>query len=121
MDILQHRDFKTQDVVTNVRRFRQWRKRLPIMPVRSHPIKINQKKTPSTSKEIKLSYYLSIIDIIWNILNDPILYEKLYFGPGIEVKEKKEYWHGDLWAESPFLGQDKIIINGGLYCDLFLF
>lgn len=114
-------DFKTQDVVTNVRRFHQWRKRLPLMPIRSRPIKINQKKTPSTSKEIKLSYYLSIFDIIRNILNNPTLYEKLYFGPGIEVKEKKEYWHGDIWAESPFFSQDKITINSGLYYDLFLF
>ena len=118
---MQHRDFKTQDVITNVRRFRKWRKRLPLMPIRSQPIKINQKKTPSTSKEIKPSYYLSIFDIINNILNDPVLYKKLYFGPGIEAKDKKEYCHGDIWAESPFFGQDKIKINRGLYCDLFLF
>ena len=63
VDILQHPDFNTRDVVTNVRRFRQWRQRLPLMPIRSRPIKINQKKTPSTSKGIKLSYYLSIFDI----------------------------------------------------------
>ena len=37
----------------------------------------------------------------------------LYFEPGIEAEEKKEYWHGDLWAESPLFGQDKIIINKG--------
>ncbi|KAF0374651.1 HCP-like protein [Gigaspora margarita] len=74
---------------------------------------INQ-KTSSTSKETQLCYYLSIIDIIWNILNNPILYDTLYFGPGVEVKSKKEYWHGDLWAESPLFGQDKIIINRGI-------
>jgi hypothetical protein len=83
------------------------------MPIRAHSININQKKTPSTSKEIKLSYYLSIFDIIQNILNNPLLYNTLYFGPGIEVKKKKEYWHGDLWAESPLFGQDKIMINQG--------
>lgn len=85
------------------------------MPIRSRPININQKKTPSTSKSIKLSYYLSIFDIISNILNNPLLYKTLYFGPGIQVEEKKEYWHGDLWAESPFFGQDKITINRGTY------
>ncbi len=120
MEILQHPDFSKYDVVMNVRRFRQWRQRLPLMPIRSRPIKINQKKTPSTSKGIKLSYYLSIFDIISNILNNPILYKTLYFGPGIEVKAKKEYWHGNLWAESPFFGQEKITINRGIYCNLFL-
>ena len=121
VDILQHPDFNTRDVVTNVRRFRQWRQRLPLMPIRLRPIKINQKKTPSTSKGIKLSYYLSIFDIIGNILNNPLLYKTLYFGPGVEVEAKKAYWHGDLWAESPFFGQDKITINEGFYCNLFLF
>ena len=38
----------------------------------------------------------------------------LYFGPGIEAEEKKEYWHGDLWAESPLFGQENITINGGI-------
>lgn len=90
------------------------------MPIRSRPIKINRKKTPSTSKEIKPSYYLSITDIIWNILNNPTLYNTLYFGPGIESETKKEYWHGDLWAESPLFGQDKIIINHGIKFNIFI-
>ncbi|CAB4440690.1 unnamed protein product [Rhizophagus irregularis] len=115
-DILQNPAFNASDVVKNVRRLWQWRHRLPLMPIRSRPIKINRKKTPSTSKEIKPSYYLSITDIIWNILNNPTLYDTLYFGPGIESETKKEYWHGDLWAESPLFGQDKIIINHENYC-----
>ncbi|CAB4396299.1 unnamed protein product [Rhizophagus irregularis] len=81
------------------------------MPIRTRSIKINPKKTPSTSKETKLCYYLLISDIIQSILNNPLLYDKLYFGPGIEAEEKKEYWHGDLWAESPLFGQEKITIN----------
>ena len=84
------------------------------MPIKTRSIKINQKKTPSTSKGTKACYYLSINDILWNVLNNPSLYNTLYFGPGIEVKEKKEYWHGDLWAESPLFGQDEITINGGI-------
>ena len=83
------------------------------MPIRIRTIRINQKKIPSTSKGTKPCYYLSICDILWNILNNPSLYIKLYFGSGIEAEEKKEYWHGDLWAESPLFGQDKIIINKG--------
>ena len=105
--------FEVKDVVKNIRKFRQWRNRLPLMLIRSRSIKINPKKTPSTSRETKPCYFLSIHDIIQNILNNPSLYNMLYFGPGIEAEEKKEYWHGDLWAESPLFGQNKIIINGG--------
>ena len=83
------------------------------MPIKIRTIRINQKKTPSTSKGTKPCYYLSICDILWNILNNPSLYNKLYFGPGIEAKEKKEFWHGELWAESPLFGQDKITIDRG--------
>ncbi|CAG8690197.1 35937_t:CDS:2 [Gigaspora margarita] len=88
VDILQNPAFNINDVVKN--------------------------KTSSTFKETQLCYYLSIIDIIWNILNNPILYDTLYFRLGVEVKSKKEYWHGDLWAELLLFGQDKIIINRGI-------
>lgn len=115
VEILQHQKFEVKDVVKNIRRFRQWKNRLPLMPIRTRSIKINPKKTPSTSKGTKLCYYLSIRDIIQNILNNPLLYDKLYFGPGIEAEEKKEYWHGDLWAESPLFGQEKITINRGIF------
>ena len=115
---MQHQEFEVKDIVKNIRRFRQWRNRLPLMPIRTCSIKINPKKTPSTSKKTKPCYYLSIRDIIQNILNNPLLYDTLYFGPEIEAEEKKEYWHGDLWAESPLFGQDKITINRGtlVYC-----
>ena len=88
------------------------------MPIRTRSIKIDPKKAPSTSKGTKPCYYLLIHDIIQNILNNPSLYDKLYFGPGIEAEEKREYWHRDLWAELLFFGQDKININGGnlVYC-----
>ena len=85
------------------------------MPIRTRSIKIDQRKTPSTSKGEKPSYYLSIHDIVWSILNNLSLYNTLYFGPGVETNEKKEFWHGDLWAESPLFGQDKITINGGIF------
>ncbi|PKK56142.1 hypothetical protein RhiirC2_800658 [Rhizophagus irregularis] len=71
----------------------------------------NDLKIPSTSKATKSCYYLSIHDIIHNILNNLSLYNMLYFGPGIETEEKKEFWHGDLWAESPLFGQEKIAVN----------
>lgn len=37
----------------------------------------------------------------------------MYFGPGIDVENKSEFWHGSLWAESPLFGQENIIISQG--------
>lgn len=36
---------------------------------------------------------------------------KMYFGPGIVAKEKREFWHGDLWQDSPLFGKHEIRIN----------
>ncbi|PKK56080.1 hypothetical protein RhiirC2_800797, partial [Rhizophagus irregularis] len=35
----------------------------------------------------------------------------MYFGPGIEADIKSEFWHGDIWQESPLFGQSSIQIN----------
>ncbi|CAG8801338.1 22067_t:CDS:2, partial [Cetraspora pellucida] len=69
------------------------------------------KKTSSNSKNTKDTYYLSINDIIWHVLNNPTLIKHMYFGPGQEITNKSEYWHGNLWAESPLYGKDSIKIN----------
>ena len=46
----------------------------------------------------------------------------MYFGSGIEVEEKTEFWHGEIWKESPLFGQDTLDINGGkFYFILFHF
>ncbi|GET56987.1 hypothetical protein GLOIN_2v1790940 [Rhizophagus irregularis DAOM 181602=DAOM 197198] len=54
---------------------------------------------------------LSISEIIWRVLNNPMLMKHMYFGPGINSKEKSEFWHGNLWGESPLFGQHEILIS----------
>ncbi|CAB4426956.1 unnamed protein product [Rhizophagus irregularis] len=39
----------------------------------------------------------------------------MYFGPGINSEEKSEFWHGNLWGESPLFGQHEILISEVLY------
>ncbi|RGB27249.1 hypothetical protein C1646_769349 [Rhizophagus diaphanus] len=73
VEIIHHQKFEVKDVVKNIRRLQRWRNRLPLMPIRTRTIRINPKKTPSTSKATKPCYYLSIRDIIHNILNNPSL------------------------------------------------
>ena len=111
--IIHDPQFVTTHVVKNVRRIRTWRKHLPLLPILGKNISISSKKTPSTSKESKMSYLLSINDIIWHVLNNPSLMKHMYFGPGIDSEIKSEYWHGTLWGESPFFGKEKITISRG--------
>ncbi|GBB87224.1 hypothetical protein RclHR1_13670005 [Rhizophagus clarus] len=115
VDIIHHPQFKNADVVTNIRQFRKYRQRLPLLPIRSRSIHISDKKTSSTSQRIKDMYYLSITDIIWYTLNNPSLFSQMYFGPDQQVERNQKLWHGDLWKESPRFGQASIKINGVIY------
>ncbi|CAG8828623.1 46012_t:CDS:2, partial [Gigaspora margarita] len=104
-----------------IQHFRVWRHNLSLMPIYSKTVNISTKKTLSNSKYAKDTYYLSINDIIWHVLNNPSLIKYMYFGPGQEVTNKSEYWQGNLWAESPRYGQDSIEINKfiKLFLDLY--
>ncbi|CAG8680481.1 7063_t:CDS:2, partial [Gigaspora rosea] len=81
VDIIRHPQFKNEDVITNIRRFRKYRQRLLLLPIKTRNIHILNKKTPSTFKDTKEMYYLSITDIIWHSLNNPSLFDQMYFGP----------------------------------------
>ncbi|UZO29362.1 uncharacterized protein OCT59_022841 [Rhizophagus irregularis] len=115
VDIIHNSQFEPTHVVKNIRRFQSWRKRLPLLPIITKSIKISPKKTPSTSRGSKLSYQLSISEIIWRVLNNPMLMKHMYFGPDINSEEKSEFWHGNLWGESPLFGQHEILISEVLY------
>ena len=112
-EIICNPQFNSAHIVKNVRRFRTWRQHLPLLPISARPISIMSKKTPSTSKNSKMAYQLSINDIIWYVLNNPSLMKHMYFGPGIDSEIKSEYWHGTLWGESPFFGEEEVIIFEG--------
>src|ERR1044072_7994418 len=113
VEIIHNPQFVSTHVIKNVRRFRKWRQHLPLLPISAKSIPISLKKTPSTSKDSKMAYQLSINDIIWHVLNNPSLMKHMYFGPGIDSEIKSEYWHGTLWGESSFYGKEKITISKG--------
>ncbi|GET52594.1 hypothetical protein GLOIN_2v1790940 [Rhizophagus irregularis DAOM 181602=DAOM 197198] len=115
VDIIHNPQFEPTHVVKNIRRFQSWRKRLPLLPIITKPIQILPKKTPSTSRDSKLLYQLSISDIILRVLNNPMLMKHMYFGPGVNSETKSEYWHRTLWGESPLFGQHEIIISEVIY------
>lgn len=122
VDIIRHPQFRSEDVVTNIRRFRKYRQRLPLLPIKSRRVNISDKKTPSTSKSTKEAYYLSLTDIIWHSLNNPTLFSQMYFGPGQQVERNQELWHGNIWKESPRFGHAFIQINESmLYIIYFLY
>ena len=97
MVILKHPQFDSRDATSNIRRLRSQRTRLPLLPVKSHCVFIDDRKMPSTSNPTKLAYTISIKEHLKHTLNNPRLMEKMYFGHGIESPEKSELWHGDIW------------------------
>ncbi|GES84645.1 hypothetical protein GLOIN_2v1790377 [Rhizophagus clarus] len=122
VDIIMRPEFNRDHIVKNIWRFRAWRERLPLPSISAKSISISSKKTPSTLKDSKMAYQLSISDIIWNVLNNPSLLKEMYFGAGVDSKTKSEYWHGTLWAESPLFGQEQLMISGEIYqCGDFVY
>ncbi|GES83498.1 hypothetical protein GLOIN_2v1776429 [Rhizophagus clarus] len=122
VDIIMRPEFNRDHIVKNIRRFRAWRERLPLPSISAKSISISSKKIPSTLKDSKMAYQLSISDIIWNVLNNPLLLKEMYFGAGVDSKTKSEYWYGTLWAESPLFGQEQLMISGEIYqCGDFVY
>ncbi|PKB92785.1 hypothetical protein RhiirA5_443381, partial [Rhizophagus irregularis] len=122
VDIIMRPEFNRDHIVKNIRRFRTWRERLPLPSISAKSISISSKKTPSTSRDSKMAYQLSISDIIWNVLNNPSLVKKMYFGPDVDSKIKSEYWHGTLWAESLLFGKEQLMISEEIYkCGDFVY
>ncbi|GET64240.1 hypothetical protein GLOIN_2v1790940 [Rhizophagus irregularis DAOM 181602=DAOM 197198] len=78
VDIIMRPEFNRDHIVKNIRRFRSWRERLPLPSISAKSISISSKKTPSTLKDSKMAYQLSISDIIWNVLNNPSLLKEMY-------------------------------------------
>ncbi|CAG8813902.1 36763_t:CDS:2 [Gigaspora margarita] len=53
VDIIHHLQFKSKDIVMNIRQFRKYRQRLPLLPIKTRKIHILNKNTLSISKNIK--------------------------------------------------------------------
>ncbi|UZO14048.1 uncharacterized protein OCT59_005519 [Rhizophagus irregularis] len=60
VDIIMRPEFNRDHIVKNIRRFRSWRERLPLPSISAKSISISSKKTPSTLKDSKMAYQLSI-------------------------------------------------------------
>ncbi|RIB04468.1 hypothetical protein C2G38_2222307 [Gigaspora rosea] len=76
-------------------------------------------KTPSTSTPFKNSYTISISEHIRRVLGNRSLRSQMYFGPGIEAETKSEFWHGNIWQESPLFSPSSIQIDNGKAYDIF--
>jgi len=113
VQILKHPLFNVNELCSNLQKLKKYRETLPLMEIQSHKIPVNIHKTPSTTKEITRAYYFSLIEHLKRILQNPIISSKLYFGPGIYSETCEEFWHGNIWAESPLFGQSKIETNRG--------
>ncbi|CAG8737427.1 2879_t:CDS:2, partial [Funneliformis caledonium] len=109
IQILKHPLFEVNELCSNLQKLKKYREKLPLMEIRSHKVPVKIHKTPSTTKETTQAYYFSLIEHLKRILQNPIINSKLYFGPGVYNETCEEFWHGDLWAESPLFVNQKLI------------
>jgi hypothetical protein len=74
---------------------------------------MSSQKTPSTSTTSKAAYSISPLEHVERLLNNPRIFPKMYFGPGVIATEKREFWHGELWQDSPLFGEYELKTNCG--------
>jgi len=113
VSILLHEKFRNKDIIKSLRSIKRFRDGLPLMTIKSYNVKLSSRDTPSTSKESKEAYFFSVNDHIKRILSNPKLTNDLYFGEGIETESKSEFWHGELWQQSPLFGAEYYCHNNG--------
>ncbi|CAG8835946.1 29181_t:CDS:2, partial [Racocetra persica] len=80
--IISNNQFNRLDMPQNIHTLRQYRLRLPSLPIRQH-----------------------------EVLKNPALFSKMYFGPRVESKNRTEFWHGTIWSESPLFSDDTLNIT----------
>ena len=68
----------------------------------------------ATSKEFTPTYTHSVIDIIRRAMESRILRSQMFFGAGQRVENSQEFYHGDLWKESPLFGVDSVFNSAGM-------
>ncbi|CAG8755956.1 13718_t:CDS:2, partial [Ambispora leptoticha] len=109
--IISNSQFNPLEMLRNIRSLKRYRLRLPSLPIHQHKVCINIHKSPSKSLSFKNAYTLSIIDHIQQVLKNLKLFSKMYFGPGVEGEERKEFWHGSIWSESPLFSDDTLKVT----------
>ncbi|CAG8856066.1 16454_t:CDS:2, partial [Gigaspora margarita] len=72
---------------------------------------IKDTNTPSTSTPYKDAYTIFVSEHIQRVLSNRDLRSQMYFRPGVEAEIKLEFWHGNIWQESPFFSPFTIQIN----------
>ena len=68
----------------------------------------------ATSKKFTPTYTHSVIDIIRRAMESRILRSQMFFGAGQRVENSREFYHGDLWKESPLFGIDSVFNSAGM-------
>jgi hypothetical protein len=105
--ILKHPEFNADDIIDNPRRLSKMRTRLPLLSVRRHDVAISERRSHSGAHATKGALTISPRTHLQQIFRNPKIWSRLYFGPGIEAK-RSELWHGELWKESPLLGDHEL-------------
>lgn len=109
--IMKDQKFNPEHLMHNLQPLTKIRKKLPLMNIRKTLVNISDRKTQTKVMSIKPAYTFSIVQYLERILSNPAICKRMYFGPAILTENRIEFWHGDLWQESPLFGSSSITIR----------
>lgn len=106
--LLRHPDFRLKDIPSSYKQCRTYLGRLPTLPIRVRDLRLNEKDSLATTPV----YSYSVKDILLRALRTPSVASQMYFGVGRKVMKSKEFWHGEIWRESPLFGESMVHLKG---------
>lgn len=111
--ILRHSDFRLEDVPSSYKQCRTYLSSLPSLPIRVRDLQLNKKDLPTgIPSAITPVYSYSVKDVLLRALQMPSIASQMYFGIGRKAMKSKEFWHGEIWRESPLFGESIVHLKG---------
>ena len=115
VQIVQHPNFSAPNVPSYSQAKRLLRE-VRTIPTHVHNLPVvKTNSSEGISKATTPAYLHSVADIIKRAMESQILRTHMYFGAGRLVDNAQEFYHGDLWKESPLFGADSVINSAGTY------
>jgi len=115
VQIVQHPNFSVPNVPSYSQAKRLLRE-VRTIPTYVHNLPVvKTNSSEGTSKVTTPAYLHSVTDIIKRAMESEILRTHMYFGAGQRVDNAQEFYHGDLWKESPLFGVDSVVNLEGTY------
>jgi hypothetical protein len=102
--ILTHPEFNKNHVPSSYKSAKRLLRGIPCLPIRLRNLPLTSNSSNSNRTRLAPTYTYSVEDILRRQFQTPSLRDAMYFGPGHKTSQPREFWHGELWRQSPLFG-----------------